>query len=379
MRLADYIRNNKEQIAQEWESFARTLNPASGYNQPLGVRSHIDAVLAFITTNIIEPQTQLEQFQKSQGYEHADRIKNMAADNHADWRLISGFTMDQMVLEYRALRASITKLWCQQIETPTATDLIDLTRFNEAIDQLLSESITYYSAKISRARQMFLGILGHDLRTPLGAIQTSAHMVQRMGLDNNTQKNFIAIITESASRATEMAENLMDLTQVGLGTGLTIDGKYMDITSIAGNLVQELRTSHPDREIMLDVIGDTTGFWDKMRVGQIFSNLIGNALQYGARDKPIRVRVNGSNKQSVELSVHNAGKPMPSAGIESLFDSYTRGGTDDTTRTTKNLGLGLYITKEIVAAHKGTIDVRSSEAEGTLFTIWLPRIMPHQI
>lgn len=111
--------------------------------------------------------------------------------------------MDQMVSEFRALRASVTKLWCAQLVEPTDQDISDLIRFNEAIDQALTESISYYSRKLDRSRNLFLGILSHDLRNPLGAMLMSAQLILKIGALNERQTMLISQIIASAGRTTE--------------------------------------------------------------------------------------------------------------------------------------------------------------------------------
>ncbi len=137
-------------------NIAGTLAPASESTSPLSLRNHIQYILQFIADDIDSPQTDAEQVTKSRG-EKAKPSPDSVAEVHAALRQAGGFNMDQMVSEYRALRASVVKLWGAQAIETTAQDIIDLTRFNEAIDQELTESISYYSSKVERSRNLFLG------------------------------------------------------------------------------------------------------------------------------------------------------------------------------------------------------------------------------
>lgn len=154
MRLAAFIRQNSGQIIAEWEHFAQTLLPAAEGMTPLSLRDHISYILAFIADDIESSQTETEQLRKSRGEKPKGSVDSVA-EIHAALRQAGGFNLDQMVSEYRALRASVTKLWGEQSSNPAADDVTDLIRLNEAIDQELTGSITYYSKKVDHSRICF--------------------------------------------------------------------------------------------------------------------------------------------------------------------------------------------------------------------------------
>ncbi|ESQ94657.1 sensor histidine kinase [Asticcacaulis benevestitus] len=374
MRLPQFIRDNTELIVGEWETFARSLVPASDHMGPLALRNHIHQILAFVTADIESAQTDAEQVRKSHG-EKPESLYPSAAEVHASLRFDGGFNMDQMVSEYRSLRASVIKLWQAAAPESGPEDMRDLIRFNEAIDQALTESICDYTKKMDLSRNLFLGILSHDLRNPLGAISMSAQLTMKIGALSERQTMLQSQISDSSFRATAIVSSLLDLTRARLGSGLPILREAMDIGFISNQLVDEMRVLHPNRDFVLTVSGDTTGDWDKARIGQVFSNLLGNAVQYGFRGAPITIRVEGMPREVV-LSVHNEGVPISEDAIGTIFNALTRAPApvDDTQRTPlTNLGLGLYISKEIVTAHGGKIWVTSSEREGTTFTAAFPR------
>jgi len=372
IRLADFMHENTEQIVSEWESFARTLKPAANDMTPLALRNHIHEILAFIVSDIESPQTGLEQIQKSHGVKERSPIPT-AAETHAALRLAGGFNIDQMVSEYRALRASVIKLWSAANTEINSIDIIDLTRFNESIDQELAESVSHYTKKVSYSKDLFVGILGHDLRTPLGAILMSAKLILNIGELNERQTMLASQIVESTSRISTIVNDLLDVTRARFGSGLPVIMAPMDMGFVSRHLVDEMQLVYPKRNIILEVSGDLKGEWDKARIGQIFSNLIGNAIQYSFRDSTVTVTVKGTSEE-VLVSVHNYGVPIPPEKIGIIFDSLTRAVDDKVSQAEKvNLGLGLYITKDIVVSHGGTIDVTSSEEDGTTFTARFPR------
>ncbi|QDM25112.1 HAMP domain-containing histidine kinase [Tardiphaga sp. vice304] len=372
MRLSTFIRENSAPIIAEWEAFAGTLDPSPEAASPLSLRNHIAYILRFVADDIDSPQTDAEQVDKSQG-KNARRSTNSVAEVHAALRQAGGFNMDQMVSEYRALRASVVKLWSAQTTETTLQDIHDLTRFNEAIDQELTESISYYSLKVERSRNLFLGILGHDLRNPIGAMTMSAELIGRIGSLSERQTMLISQISVSASRVMEILDQLLDLTRARLGSGLQIIRETMDMAFVARQLVDEMRTAHPGNSFTVEVSGDTEGAWDRPRIGQVFSNLLGNAVQYGFKDLPINVSIRGET-HDVSVSIHNDGVPIPPNAVAGIFEALVRSGDgEDVHLQSNNLGLGLYITKEIVVAHGGSIKVTSSEKTGTTFTARFPR------
>jgi signal transduction histidine kinase len=378
LRLADFIDKNVKQIVSEWESFARTLHPAANNMTPLALRNHIHEILAFIVSDVKSPQTNLQQIHKSQGKKKKSS-GSTAAQTHAALRLAGGFDIDQMVSEWRALRASVIKLWSATNTPMNAIDILDLTRFNESIDQELAESVSHYTQKVSYSKDLFLGILGHDLRNPLNVISMSAQLMLNIGAQNeqptlNDRQIMLAKqIYESSSRIDEIVVNLLDMARARFGSGLPVIRAPMDFGFVAQQLVNEMRAAYPARPIILEISGELKGEWDKARIGQVFSNLIGNAMQYSFQDSSIGVSVKGMAKEVV-VSVHNEGVPIPPEKIATLFDAITRAVTDEARHPGAiNLGLGLYITKDIVVSHGGTINVTSSEENGTTFTARFPR------
>ncbi|MCW6512368.1 sensor histidine kinase [Lichenifustis flavocetrariae] len=366
---------NIKPIVIEWENFARTLTPTADGMTPLGLRDHIHLILQFIVDDIQSEQSPKEETIKSRGKKARNRAIT-AAETHAALRLSGGFNIGQMTSEYRALRASVIKLWRRTNPFMDEKDFEDLTRFNEAIDQELMESVTYYTHEVLRSKDLFIGILGHDLRSPVQAIMLSAELMPRMGPINERQAMLAGNMSECAERISGLIDTLTDVTRARFGASLPIIRSQMDFGYVAHQLVDETRAAHPGRNINLDVApGNLKGEWDKARIGQVFSNLLGNAIQYGFQDSSIDVGI-ASDKDSVTLTVRNRGVPIPANKLSTIFDPLTRATATTGRHASTNLGLGLYITQEIVVAHGGTIHVTSSEEQGTTFTSCFPRSRP---
>lgn len=373
-RLPSFIRENTTEIVTEWEAFARTLAPSADGMSPHALRDHIHQILAFIESDIASYQTDVEQTEKSRG-EKRQSEPVTAAQTHAAIRFAGGFDIGQMASEYRALRASVLKLWSKTGPAFDAADIDDMVRFNEAIDQELAESVNFYTDRVAQSRELVVGILGHDLRSPLQAITLSTELSLHMGQLNERQTMLSKKVLECTHRMSGLINDLLDVTRARFGAGLPVARSMMNMGTVAEQIVNEVRVVHPHRVIELNASGFLGGEWDKARIGQVFSNLLNNAMQYGSHSAPVRVSVQG-DPEAVTIIVGNDGTPIPADKIKMIFDPLTRMAIDGDATATGNLGLGLYITKEVVVAHDGTIQVTSSAAEGTIFTARFPRLQP---
>jgi len=213
-------------------------------------------------------------------------------------------------------------------------------------------------------KERFIGILGHDLRSPLAAISMGAAVLERRGHD----KPIATRIASSAGRMGRMVDQLLDLTRARMGGGIPLSPqRATNLRELLSSVVDELRVAHPEACIDLRTGDPVSGFWDPDRMAQVISNLVGNALEHGG-GAPIEVRLARARDEAL-LTVHNLGPAIPVELLPHIFDPFRRGPQNGHPR---GLGLGLFITAEIVRAHGGTITVRSNDADGTTFTVELP-------
>jgi len=218
--------------------------------------------------------------------------------------------------------------------------------------------------------RQILGIVSHDLRNPLSVIRISASMLlAREGLDERQSKNLTRIISAS-DRATRLIRDLLDFSQARLGGGIPVQRRKMDLFELTRGVVEELAASHPEREVELAQEGDGTGEWDGDRLAQVLGNLIGNALQHGTPETPVWVRCHGTAAE-VFIEVQNEGGPIEPSLLPKLFEPFRRG--RQAGNGAGSVGLGLYITRQLVLAHGGGITVGSNAEAGTCFTVRLPR------
>jgi signal transduction histidine kinase len=371
--LSSFIRDNVEAILDEWDTFARSL-PTAGAMSIEAMRDHAREMLATIAEDLATTQSSQQQDAKALGKTDAvagradDRT---AAQEHGAGRAEHGFNVGQMVSEFRALRASVVRLWSRTLHEADETDFEDLTRFNESIDQAIAESITRFTQDIGESKERFLAILAHDLRTPLGAIITSSTFMLENDELEEPNRTLVERIGSSARRMNQMVVDLLDFTRTRFGDSIPIVRVAADLRKIVQDVIGEVAASHPATRIRFETSGDLRGTWDADRLTQAVTNLIANAAQHGDDTSPIIVVARGLDRE-VEISVQNDGPVIPASELGHLFRpmKHARG---NSTRDRRHLGLGLYIVDKIVDAHGGSIDVTSTKAEGTRFTLHLPR------
>lgn len=372
MRLPDFILANLEPILQAWEDFARTIQTPGADLDRAGLRDHAEQMLHAIVLDLRTSQTVQEQTEKAQGLAPQNDTES-PAETHAVTRLMAGFSIDQMVSEYRALRTSVLSQWLDQIKHGTALQVDDMNRFHEAIDQALAESIASYSRAVEASRNVFLGILGHDLRTPLGAILLGADMLRRSPALGERNTRVATQIYTSVQRASQIVGDLLDLTRCQMGPGIPVKRTAVDLAPICERIVDEIRAFHPDSHILFEATTQATGAFDGPRMEQVFSNIISNAVQHGDARSPIKVQLSAS-AETLVFAVHNRGNPIPVDVLPFIFNPMGRFSQRAVIEhgPTEGLGLGLFIASEIVASHQGLIEVESSLASGTVFRATVP-------
>jgi sigma-B regulation protein RsbU (phosphoserine phosphatase) len=220
-------------------------------------------------------------------------------------------------------------------------------------------------------RDWILGLVSHELRNSLAAITVAGTALTR-GAGPSAAAVIGSRILVSAGRMDGIIRDLLDLGMVAASGSIEINRTPANGHEICRRIVGELETAHPGRQIRLHIDGDATGYWDSDRLEQVVSNLVANALQYGAEDAPVSIVSEGSETHWT-VSVHNLGDPIPPDDVPHLFDPFKRGsGQRHTGR--RNLGIGLFIVRQVVLAHGGNIQVTSPAMEGTRFVVTLPRI-----
>ncbi|MBA3771708.1 MAG: sensor histidine kinase [Ramlibacter sp.] len=374
MSLARFITENMEEIVQEWQAFATTMEPAASTMSALALRDHARPILLAIAKDLESTQTAAAQSEKSKGLGPTLSVRETAAATHGALRHVSGFDLNQLGAEYRALRASVIRLWTKKHSSGMDSGVMDdMIRFNEAVDQAVAESTSRYAAELALSRDTFMAILAHDLRSPLAAIRVLCQLLES-GATNEGARKQANQIQRSAKEMGVMIRDLLEYARTQLGKGLSIAKAACAIPAICREAVEEVRSAHPQREFLLDVPEGLAGLVDSGRLRQALSNLLNNAVQHGDPEASIGFAVR-SEKSNLVFEVKNQGEPIPAQSLQVIFDPLVQLSEDSAVKVkapSTNLGLGLFIAREVALGHGGTIDVTSNREDGTVFTIRLP-------
>lgn len=373
MDISDFISQNIERILVEWEAFAATFGAVADKMSGEELRDHAKQILEFVADDIRTAESAEQKQAKSQGLGSRPTSDESASSAHGRLRYASGFTLLQLIAEYRALRASVLKLWEERCAELPADSVRDITRFNETIDQSLAEAAVAYSDRLNETREMFLAILGHDLRSPLAACFTAGAYLARPGAFGDQVEQIGVRIKRSAASMNGMVNDLLGLARTQLGEGIEIQRQPCDLLEMYRWAIEDANASHPHTEFRLEAQGELMGRFDQPRLQQLLTNLANNAAQYGTPGKPVLVRIAGEAER-VLIGVRNEGPTIPEEALPTLFTSLVQlPKHDGDLRPRSSLGLGLFIAKQIAVAHGGDIEVQSDAASGTVFTAIVPR------
>lgn len=373
MRLVEFIEKNIEPILSEWDAFAKTRIPPAATMSVLALRDHAREMLLAVAKDMRQSQSEAQRDTKSKGLAEPADSDAAWATMHGAARHLSGFSLVDVASEFRALRAAVLRLWALQAEA--ATDLDDLTRFNESIDQALAESVVGYSAKIDESRDTFLAVLGHDLRGPLAALGNCLQLLGGPAPTPAARERLMRIAGRGIASMSAMITDLLEYTRTRLGRGIDIVPESGELDVVCREAVEEARAAHRGREFACDSSGNLSGRFDGPRIRQVMSNLLSNAVQHGDPATPISVDVRDAG-DTLTVVVHNRGTPIPPDALQVIFNplvQVVRAESEPQERPSTSLGLGLFIAREIVTAHGGEIAVTSTAEGGTAFTVKLPR------
>lgn len=382
MSLSVFISKNLDAIVEEWEAFAKTLLPMAGTMSSLELRDHCRDILLAAVIDMQTRESESERDTKSKGNAPAGKGAHTAATEHGALRHLSGFDLVQLVAEFRALRASVLALWKRRKAAGApadgaagASEVEEITRFNEAIDQALAESVDSYSSAVRTSRDMFLAVLGHDLRSPLQAISMTGRLLLKPELSDKARHEAAMRIQRCSTAMDLLISDLLEFTRTRLGSGIPLERITCDLGSVCAAAVETIRTGNPQQSFEEHLSGDLILSGDAPRLQQALANLLSNAVQHGDRGRPISLTAQAVD-DGVEVLVTNFGRPIQASALQTIFEPLVRApnaGADVHEQSKTSLGLGLFIVREIVVGHGGTVTVQSSADAGTAFTIRLPR------
>ena len=347
------LRTHREEILASWETQAGALPPFKGLDVS-HLRDHLPDLLDQL-------DAWLERAARKAGNPTDKPLP--AASAHALDRLELGLDLKTLVDEYRLLRRAIF-----ETDRGREIDHDAIIAINDAIDQAIAEGVGLYAGECRRrleeTRDRFIGIVSHDLRNPISAISTGAAQMLRGQDLSDRQAQTTRRILGTATRMGRVVANVLDMARVRLGSGIALTLAPADLGRICREAIDEMLLGGTGKQIVLEADSDLRGEWEEDRIARVVHNLLSNALKYSRGI--VRLRL-GAEDGDVVLEVANDGPPIPESSLSAIFEPLW------TSDPKVGLGLGLFIVREIVSAHQGTVSVRSSESEGTTFTVRLPR------
>ncbi|WP_186135129.1 sensor histidine kinase [Burkholderia gladioli] len=371
MTLADFIEADLPGLLHDWTEYARSLSDKDRHLSDTQLQNDGAALLHAIVADMRGFQSADFRENKSLGERDSGAQFNLLAERHANARVSQGFSIVDVAAEFRALRAAVLRRWERRCEVDPET-LQEMIRFNEAIDQALSESIRGYSIQVEQGRDLFVGMVSHDLRSPLNAITTSLYLLTNDPALPARNRSVAAIAERATVKMKRLLDDLLTFTRTRLHDDLPLQRQVASLQDICTVATDEVRAAFPQAVIDLQFGDDLTGWWDPDRIAQMVVNLLANAARYGRGSITVQVQPAGDQ---ISLSVFNEGDPIPDDRLPTLFEPLSRSDTPDRSGAAAGMGLGLYICRCISSAHGGTIDVTSSPA-GPTFIVTLPRSSP---
>jgi signal transduction histidine kinase len=301
--------------------------------------------------------------------------------DHAARRLAQEYSTASAVREFSHLRAAILSLcYAERVEVAAFEAALLHTTIDEAMTTVAVEMDEAGNRQLKRdgeLRERFVAILGHDLRTPLSSVVFSAAVLLKDTELPPTTLRAVQRIARGGERMQRMIEDMLDLIRARHLGGIPLKREVISVHDLNARAIEETLARHPGRRIDLETSGSGHGSWDRDRLMQIFSNLLGNALAHSPPESAVAVRIDETDGDRVAIRIHNEGA-IPEKLLPIIFEPFRRG-TGDAPNAPQGLGLGLYIVREIVRAHGGVVSVASAPEQGTTFTVVLPRGLPDRL
>ncbi|MGE5522413.1 MAG: sensor histidine kinase [Rhodospirillaceae bacterium] len=374
--LSQFIRDSMPRLLQEWDAYATTCIPAASDLDATALRDHAAELLAWVADDMEDPQTAAEQRSKSLGTRLRTSLMDTPAERHAVLRVAGKFTIDQIVGEFRALRASVLRMRAESLPTITRADVEEMTRFDEAIDQMLSESVARFAMlaeetlrRESVNKDRFLAVLSHELRNPLNAITAVSAALDAGSGDNRVLRE---ILKRQMRHFKRLLDDLLDLSRIAMNR-ISLNIESVDVKTCIEDALTASKEAverkadtvtfqSPNHPVVIEA--------DCTRVTQMITNLVNNAAKYSPAGSRIEVTLRYDG-HAAEICVKDNGRGITADEVPHLFEPFHVDG--ERRRDLSGLGIGLWLTRTLAELHGGRITVESNgRGTGAEFCIMLP-------
>ena len=365
MRLSAFIIEHLDEIVAEWDRFAAHEPPATEGPAGAPLHDHSRAILKAIAQDVDRAGSREPARAGS---------AETAAATHGALRHSAGFDIAQLTAEFRALRSCVLRLWGAERFAKAPDAFEQVMCFNDAIDQALAEAVERYATEVDRARNMFLTVLGHDLRTPLGAISITSQYLAMHTVPDVKRHEAAARIDRCTTTMNALIKDVLEYTRSRLGKGIKVARKPSDMAEICRTACDDIRAVHIDTSFQCEIASGLEGNYDSTRMHQAIWNLLNSSVQQSDRTLPVELSASGADDY-LRILVTARGRPLPMETLQSMFDPMAQFANSPSLHddVKPSIELGLFVAREIIRAHQGDVTV-SSDADGvTTFEVMLAR------
>jgi signal transduction histidine kinase len=359
---SERLQHNADRIMRLWEKRARDEISASMHHNSLILQNSLPQYLDFLVTEL---STTIERTSARIDADkvESDRIGKQHGRERAGY---ADYSMTQLILEYHILRQVVFQVL--EEEAPLAPRERDI--IISSIEQAVNDAATKFSETLSEIQELFMVTLTHDLKNPLNVMRMGTQLVLRRFERGDTHFDVTARMLGAIDRLDTMIQNLLDASRLRAGQSLNLTFENCDLEQLIQEVVEDLNFAYEERFVLVsDSAVETRCSRKDLR--RVIENIATNAVKYGAPDAPITLTLQHT-ATTIRITIHNEGQPIPPEAQSILFQQFRR---TKTAGEQKGWGLGLFLAKNLIEAHHGTIEVESGEGKGTSFIITLPIVL----
>lgn len=362
-QASDRLRQNAERIMQVWETRARDEVYASMHQDSLVLR---DSLPQYLKQLVDELSTRIERTPARIATDEINSTR-MGKQHGHERAGYADYSMSQLIFEYRILRQVIF----QVLEEEATLEVRDRDIIIGSIEQAVNDAATQFSQTLRDIQELFMVTLTHDLRGPINVVKIGTQLMLRRLERGDAHIDVAARMISSIDRLDSMIQNLLDASRLRTGQTLTLEFEECGLEKLIQEVVEDLNFTYGERFFVVSD-ADVRSYCSRKEIRRVIENLAINAVKYGDPDTPITLTLQQTETQ-LSLTIHNEGNPIAPEAQSILFQQFRRTASAE---EQTGWGLGLFLAKSIVEAHKGTIEVESAAGEGTSFIVRLPKCLP---